>query len=333
MKIEDLNETCPFGDRSTNYLSKQGRAPHLRDAQIANKLISSTLGLFVKFLDQNPKAYSTISIERYDEWGEKSSRISKTAPQSIENVVPIRLARSAEIAIDEIRSSNFKAIRIIIQLHDEVFKEECSHMKASRRVMAFLKDNYIRIFGDDLLAEIITIEECSLGEGLLIPDDLWHAAVSYQDLQERVDSVEEVKRFNEFIASRKDILSNILGIQVRLCEMIELFLNENPNFKGGRIAFSEVALWDERTGEMTPSSRFLKILIHNWGMYFLERPNSSCDVMLRHAVCRALEDEIYKQDIFIFRRFEDKIRLHGVVSKVCPARLAVGKMILHYLSE
>lgn len=220
-----------------------------------------------------------------------------------------------------------------MQLHDEVFKEECSHMKTSRRVMAFLKDNYARIFGDDLLAEILTLEEYSSEDGLLIPDDLWHAAVSYQDLQERVDSVEEVKRFNEFIVLRQDILSSILGIQARLCEMIELFLNENPEFKGGRIAFSEVALWDDGTDEMTPSSRFLKILVHNWGMYFLERPNSSFDVMLRHAVCRALEDEIYKQDIFIFRRFEDKIRLHGVVSKVCPARLAVGKMILHYLSE
>jgi hypothetical protein len=291
------------------------------------------LGLFVKFLDNHPKAYSPISIERYAEWGEKSSQISKTTPQSIVNIVPVRLTRSAEIAIDEIRASKFKAMRTIMQLHDEVFKEECSHIKASRRVMAFLKDNYARIFGDDMLAEILTLEEYVSEDGLFIPDDLWHTAVSYQDLQERVDSVEDVKRFNEFIAARQDILSNILGIQVRLCETIELFLNENPDFKGGRIAFSEVALWNERTGEMTPSSRFLKILIHNWGIYFLERPNSSCDVMLRHAVCRALEDEIYKQDIFIFRRFEDKIRLHGVVLKVCPARLAVGKMILHYLSE
>lgn len=80
MKVEDLNEMCPFGDRSTNYLSKQGRAPNLRDAQIANKLISSMLGLFVKFLDQHSKVYSPVPIERYGEWGKKSSQISKTAP-------------------------------------------------------------------------------------------------------------------------------------------------------------------------------------------------------------------------------------------------------------
>lgn len=110
MKAEDLNETCPFGDRSTNYLSKQGRAPNLREAQLANKLISNMLGLFVKFLDQHSKTYSPVFIKRYDEWGEKSSQISKTAPKSIASVIPIRLARSAEIAIDEIRASRFKAM-------------------------------------------------------------------------------------------------------------------------------------------------------------------------------------------------------------------------------
>ncbi len=249
MKIEDLNETCPFGHRSTSYFSKLGLAPNLKDAQIANRLINGILMSFVKFLDRHSKIHSPVPIGIYEEWGRKNYPLSETAPQSLADVIPIRLARSAEIIVDEIRASNFKVMRTITQFHDEIFKEEGSHMRTARRVMALLKDNYVRIFFDDPFVEIFTLED-------------------------------------------------ILGIQVRLCEIIQLFLEENPELRGGRIAFSEVALWDEEPNEMVPSTRLLKILVHNWGKYLLERSNSSLDVMLRHAVCRALEDEIYRQDFF-----------------------------------
>jgi len=333
MNTGDLNETCPFGHRSTNYLSKQGMAPNLKDAQMANKLISSTLEAFVKFLDQQAKTHSPAPTGIYEEWGGKCVQISETVPRSLMAVVPIRLARSAEVAIDELRASEFQSIQTILRLHDEVLADERSHMKAAQRVMSLLKRSCFSVFCNDPVLDILAFEQGSQEDSLLIPDALWHAAVAYQDLQERVDSVEEVRRLNSLVKLRPEILEGILGIQVRLCEMLELFLQENPDFKGGRIAFSEVALWNEELGEMIPSTRLLKILIHNWGRYFLERPNSSLNAMLRHAVCRALEDEIYRQDIFIFRRGEDGMRLFGVASKVCPARTAVGKMMLHYLSE
>lgn len=333
MEIQDLNQTCPFGHRSTNYFSKEGQAPDLKEAQVANRIINSVLGAFVRFLDTLPKERSPASVELYEEWGRKSVRVSETVPSSLASVFPVRLTRSAEVVIGEIRAANSPVMQTIMRLHDEILKEEESHMKTARRVMSLIKDNYIRIFCDDPFVEILTLQQPSAQEGVAISDELWHLAVSYQDLQERCDSIEEVRSINALVHSRPEMLAELLGIQLKLFRAIELFLETNPQYRGANISFSEVALWDEATGEMIPSTRFLKIILHNWGVYFLEKPNASLDVMLRHGIYRALEDEIYQQNIFIFRRPQDVMRLYGVVSKVCPARLAVGKMVMHYLSE
>lgn len=333
MNIKDLNDNCAFGHRSTNYLSKRGEAPNIRDTHLANKTINSILGSFVQFLDRLSAERTAIPIEAYDEWGQKSSRLNEMSPVSFANIFPMRLNRSAEIMVDDIRASKSNPLLAIMKLHDEVFKEEGTHMKAARRVMALLKDNCDRVFCDDPLFEILSSQTYSQEDGIPVSDEVWRLSVLYQDLQERCDSVDKIRSFNALINSRPEIVPDLLGMQMHLCDAINLFLVENPEFAGSSIAFHEIALWDTDVNKVIPSTRFLKIILHNWGIYFLEKPHSSIDVMLRHAIYRALEDELYHQNIFIFRRVDGVMRLYGTAFKVCPAKLAVGKMMLHFLSE
>jgi hypothetical protein len=138
---------------------------------------------------------------------------------------------------------------------------------------------------------------------------------------------------NALIRTRQDLVRGILGIQVELCREILAFLSKNPELQDGTLAFSEIALWNEATGDMTPSTRLLKLILHNWSMYFLEKPRAPLNELLRNAAKKALDEGIYNQSIFVFRTDGGEVKLYGVTPKVCPARLAVGQMILHYLPE
>jgi hypothetical protein len=129
-----------------------------------------------------------------------------------------------------------------------------------------------------------------------------------------------------------DVLEAVLGIQLELCKQISDHINKVPGAAELKVAFAEVALVNNETGEVTPSPRLLKIIAHNWGRYFIETPDGSASEILSQAIPKAIEDEIYMQYIFVFRTQEGKMRLHGIVPKLCPARSLVGRMIAHYLS-
>ena len=326
MDINDLNKQCPFGHRSTNYLSKLGEAPNLQDAHSANTLIKRILHEFVSFLEQTDTTWSPASPEIYDRWGAKSVVISSTVPRRLSDIFPISFTRSFEDVLDRIASFDIRVMRIIMQSHSEFYGQTGSHAESARQVMTLLKDR-LEVFRESISSKN------PIEEGIPISDEMWQCAVAYQDLQEKASSRSEIGAVNQFILSRPDFIPSMLGIQLQLCDMAKLFFQRNPHLQSGSIAFSEVLLWNNETGETTPSTRLLKLLIHNWGRYFLEKPTLSLGPLMRHAVLRALENEIYHQNIFIFRRSGSQVHLYGVTPKVCPARQVVGQMVLHYFPE
>lgn len=331
VKQGSLNATCPFGHRSTNYFSREGRAPDLNEANQANRAINAVLKQFVEHLQTSSASWAPVQSDVYDAWGEKSVLVSENVPRYLSKVIPIRPARCSEVILAEIEGFNSPAMNIVIQLHDMAFADKGSHMQAARKVMGHLKENYLGIFRNGLHVKSTVLDP--VADGLPISDEMKQVLIAYQDLQERCDTVDEVRRMNALIRVRQDLVRGILGIQVELCREILAFLSKNPELQDSTLAFSEIALWNEATGEMTPSTRLLKLILHNWGKYFLEKPRAPLNELLRNAAKKALDEGIYNQSIFVFRTHEEEVRLYGVAPKVCPARLAVGEMVLHYLPE
>lgn len=109
-------------------------------------------------------------------------------------------------------------------------------------------------------------------------------------------------------------------------------VHKNPEMIKYTRAFSEVVLFPiDGARYFFPSSRFLKITLHNWGAYFLEATNSSNKDILAYAADSAAKDNIYLQNIFMFREEDGETRLHGIKPVVCPASEAVGQMVSHFV--
>ena len=185
--------------------------------------------------------------------------------------------------------------------------------------------------GKDLLVST-NVLNAKYSDGVAVDGDIASILVLYQSLQERFESNDEICRINESIEKRPELIPTILRVQQEICYVLNKYIDEDRTRLRDIIAFGEIALYDDKKEVCIPSSRFLKIIIHNWGRYFSElNPNDSVRDVVKHALTRALEDELYFQRICIFRNNNDVIKLYGIVPKVCPARTVVGRLVSQYL--
>lgn len=342
----NLNNTCPFDRKSTKHYSTAGNAPDLREARIANKTINTIVGEFVGNLEKTDKQFSEIDIQEYDIFAKEGVALHNHVPGSLSEIFPIPENRNSEYILQQLEGNQDRFAKILLKLHYESFLKTKSHLLASREVMQILRNNFESIFLGTLEASLLRLENFKLADdnsksnmhesdsenfqGIIITPETKDFFVQYQNMQERFESPQEVQRANKILSDRPEIIRSILGIQKKICEFLKLEVEKNPQLKESSIAFGEIALFDNTT-DLIPSSRFLKIILHNWGKYFGEDPTMSVSAILKLAINSALKEEIYFQNIAIFKTENNHLILKGITPKVCPARTLIGRMINHYL--
>ena len=350
MKMENLNNSCPFGERSTKNFSAEEKTPNIHEANLANKVINQSLGNFVDYLESSPKKFTPLPISTYNIWARDDANVQDHYPKDLTEILPIARDRNAETIIKSLYEINDPFVESLLRLHDAYFKKDASHVRASREVMHLLQKNFSFIFKspvqlrsslvDSLSQNIIEDKSAvmpgsrhdpDVDVGVPVDSDLKNALIKYQSLQERFENENEIVLANDLFAQRPDVIETILGIQSEICKRIEERKLVMPEMNNYSIAFSEIANFNYQDEKVYPSPRFLKILVHNWGKYFSAVPNETVNKIIYTAVTSALADEIYRQNIFIFRNINGNLTLDGVTPKVCPARTLVGRMVNHYL--
>jgi hypothetical protein len=349
---KNLNQTCPFGDRSTKHSSIAGEAPNIRESNIANKEISRILSNFVQDLQRTSRDWKPVSIDEYNQFSKLANVEHPHVPSDIAEVVPVPESRGADSILHELSEYDNSLVKGLLHLHEVAINQFQSDLVASREVMRIISKNFDNIFSstehtvesvfDELannmkndspnrLQETLIDVDSSLGFPVSV--EIRDSLVLYQSLQERFESNEQIESVNDFFNHRPDVVEAILGIQNDLCQKINLFIEKNPGMENSTVAFSEVAFVSENDNSVSPSPRFLKIITHNWGSYFIDKPDAPVEQLLSTAITRALEDEIYRQYIFVFRSGNESLKLHGIAPKVCPARTSIGHMIKHYIED
>jgi len=349
-KKENLNGGCPFGFLSTKHYSAEAHAPSIKEAKIANTIIRKILDEFVESLKAYGSQWQRVPIESFDVIARNSSTIHSNTPASIKAIYPISKTRSAEHILSQLQTSDEPLVHSILKMHYIVHQNMCSHRKSALRILEELRsslENQPSLcdhhkFVETLVLDIQAFEAESLIEkqgknadeslGTIVSETLQDELTAYQNIQEKFESSEQINAVNEFLERRLDLIEDILGIQQALCLCVQDLVKKNPEMLKYTRAFSEIVLFPvDGAFNFFPSSRFLKVILHNWGGYFLEAKNKSNAEILRHSIHRALQDGVYLQNIFIFRKNDDNIRLHGIKPIICPAREAVGKMVSHYI--
>jgi hypothetical protein len=315
-----LNHVCPFGHRSTKHYSKNAEAPDVRDSKLANILIKGILDEFLGELTSEVSPWSPGCLDVFNILAATSKSLLPHSPSGLSDIFPIPSSRSASWLLKELASGPLPSpLPNILRLHQQRREAGKTDVESAKDVMLILKE---------ILNPLV-----STG-GILVSSETQRLLTAYQNLQERFESPEEIAKVNNFITKRTDVLEAILGIQIALCEKIKSFLSARPDLRGASLAFSEIAMVnDDSSITAVPNSRFLKIVLHNIGKYFLEVSGQSPAHILNHAFRRALENNIYVQSNFLFRRYGDKTLCHGVIVKACPARLSIGRIFEHYLGE
>jgi len=349
---KNLNKTCPFGERSTKHSSLAGEAPNIRESNIANKEINKILSNFVQALQMTSKNWVPVQVDEYNQFSKIANIEHPHVPSSITEVVPVSESRGADSIIESLSEYDNPLMKGLLSLHEAAINQYQSDLVASREVMRILSKNFDNIFSSseetvkglfDELANTLennspnrlqeSLTDVDNSPGFQISVDVRDSLVLYQSLQERFESKEQIEAVNDFFIHRPDVIEAILGIQSKLCQEINGFIYLNPGMENSSVAFSEIALVSEKDCSVSPSPRFLKIITHNWGSYFLDKPDSTVEQLLSAAITRALEDEIYRQYIFVFRSSNEALKLHGITPKVCPARTHIGHMIKHYIED
>ncbi|OYU47325.1 MAG: hypothetical protein CFE31_17575 [Rhizobiales bacterium PAR1] len=149
------------------------------------------------------------------------------------------------------------------------------------------------------------------------------ALIAFLLIQERMKDRAEVRKLNAFLVERPDIFSAILGVQLRLCRVVEEMFSEDGSLRGSSVAFSEIAILDPTDNTIFPSSRFLKIIVHNLGRFMPEVALSNPLTTLAAAAQKGAMAGVFRQRVAIFQPEGENYRLDGFVEKACPAQRAV----------
>jgi len=334
---KSLNTSCPFGNRSTRHFSNLGKAPDLIESKEANLQIMRVLNRLAEEVKKRNPDWAPIPISEYDKIAKVSNRISKHSPSSLKDVFPVRENRT----VDYVFETKIKPHNTILSnalssaFFDETNKQDTKKSTA-RYVLGLLQKrftDFVKSGGKelDLSKPPISNEAIKQGEGIVISDEDFELLKSFQDEEERFESVENVRKFNTFPSITK-ISEIILGIQLSICRTLEELRQEDSGwFEDNSIAFEEIAILDENN-KIVPSSRLLKLIIHNIGEYVIKSTsNIPPETTLFNALQEALKNDVFHQKISIFQKTENGIRFDGVVDKKCPARSALSKIIINQL--
>jgi hypothetical protein len=149
-------------------------------------------------------------------------------------------------------------------------------------------------------------------------------------MAEKFESARNIKRLNEH-KRIIEILELVMSVQFFLCGILDKMRKNDPEwFAHNEAAFGEIALI--HGDEIVPSSRFLKLILHNVGEYILnEDEDLSALQILQNAFQKAIDAKIFNQKICIFQRTKDGMAFQAVKDKLCPASNFLANLVLKEL--
>lgn len=336
---KSLNESCPFGKHTTRFYSNLGKAPDLIESKEANLQIMRVLDKLAAEIKKRNPNWLPVPISEYNKIAEVSHKIAEHSPGSLKEVFPVSEERTVDYIFEkEVKPSNTTlGTSLNVAFLNKVNQQETKKLTA-KYVMSLLQkkfSDFVKSDGKelDLNQPVVNQKAVKQGEGILISEKDFELLKNFQDLQERFESIENVKKLNSF-TNITQIAEIILGIQISICKTLEELRKENQQwFEDNSIAFEEIAILDENN-KIVPSSRLLKLIIHNIGEYLIQSNGStSPETALFNALQEGLTNTVFHEKISIFQKTDKGIRFDGVVDKVCPARSALSQIIMNQLAN
>lgn len=334
-----LNQMCPFSNRSTRFFSSIGKAPELGESREANFAIMRVLNKLADEVKQRNQNWSPVPINEYNKIAEVSHRISEHSPSALSDVFPVPEHRTVEYVFqNKIEPVNTTLGNALSLAYLDINNRQSTRKATAKYVLGLLQKkftDFVKSGGKDLDLSKSPIDgtHTEQGSGVIISKEDFELLLNFQDLQERFETDENVRKLNDF-PSIIQIAEIILGIQLSIVETLKVIRKENPGwFNDNSLAFEEIAILDENNN-IVPSSRLLKLVIHNIGEYVIKsEPNSFPETVLFNALQGALKNNVFHQKILIFDEMKDGIRFDGVIDKVCPARNALSQIIINQLTN
>lgn len=334
---KDLNKCCPFHDRSTRHYLNQGEEIDLLESEWANRKIKEAIDtLYAHMAASGEVGARPIPISEYNIICQKSNQSQAHSPASFSEVYPLARDRSAESKLEKIISfSEHPFTTFLIQHYTDYRANGCSAKKAAFKTLGDFKKSIIlgvSSTSPKIANENVT-ETPQSEQPLLIDENLKSTIILFENVQGSVESDSEIESIN----NSKNIIpvaELLLGLQIAICEAIRRIKAKDPVwFKANSIAFSEIATTNIN-GDIVPSSRFLKILIHNLSEYFIkEDDKASPDKILQNSITFAVRDGIFNQKVIVFKKTgENEFIIADIIDKVCPARQGLLNLITHLLN-
>lgn len=334
-----LNASCPFGEHTTRFYSNLGEAPNIIESREANLQIMKVLNKLAEEIKKRNPDWVPVSVSEYEKMATVSHRLVEHSPASLGEIFPVSEDRTVEFIFKN-----------KIQSHDTVlasalctgFLDEENNQGTKKSTAQYILGLLQKRFTDfvasdgkelDLANTVIKHEAVKQGEGIIISEEDFEMLKEFQNLQERFEDTENIQQLNA-LPQIQEIIEILLGIQLSICDTLEELRREDPKwFNDNSIAFLEIATVDENN-EIVPSSRLLKLILHNVGEYLIKTDlNVSPEAALVTALQEALKHSVFHQKISIFTKTDNGIRFDGVADKICPARTALSQIIMNQLTN
>jgi len=288
---------------------------HPIEEVISAKINRDTRKILMDFLQEirvHLKSFEKIDLKEYDNWCKISHSLLPHSPSSLSDIFPVSLNRNVEFIFDKVKQSNSE-IGLFLKEYYENAKGENKKEKA-KNTMAELQTQMDRF------------------SGKVLSNEDFETLSQFQDLVEKFEDENNIKRLNEH-KKITEIMELVMSIQKFLCEVLDEMRNKDPEwFKENEAAFGEIALFYQN--KIVPSSRFLKLVLHNVGEYILNQyEDLSPLVILRNAFQEAVDRKVFNQKICIFRKTKDGMLFEAIKDKICPASNFLANLVLKELKE
>jgi hypothetical protein len=322
-----LNKSCSFGNRSTRFIAGQGLPIDINESKEANLQIMRVLNNLADEIKKRDILWQPVSLDTYDNIAEVSNRISGHSPATLAEVLPISRLRTVDFIFNsKIKSSRSQIAKNFTEKYSELLPTAHTKKDAAKLTLGYFQKN-LQVLAGDTYAKIVNEDKTTVN----ITDEDHALMLDFQDMQERFESEEDVEALNN-LPQLKKMLEIILGIQMSIVKVLDAVRQSDPEwFVSNSVAFEEFAILDEQ-GSMVPSSRLLKLIVHNMGHLFTGFEDEvPPETILFNAFSKALRTDVFHQKICVFKKVGDKFILDSIVDKVCPARKALVQIMLNRL--
>lgn len=327
---------CPFQYRSTKHLAVNGLQIDLTEAAKSNRARAALLGKFAEYVVSRPGSLAGVARFNFDEIAQRSHAINPHAPACRSSILPISDDRSIDECWCDVAQTGSKLAGLLAKRHAEKFAESGKHPVAAQAVMRELSQRGNTRITQHLKQraafEFQDVQFCSEGAIPIGSEDA-EALRAYALIQERGQTAQEIEQLNALLFNRPEVIAAVLHLQAVLCERLKEFMTLDPSYPEGGMAFSEIALPDDSWSNPIPSSRFLKVMIHNVGPWMLEFRNAPPKELLACAIRATKISRAFSQIIPVFRTENGAVSLMGFEKKTCPAVHALIRTAAHVLEK